>query len=80
MAPVEPRAFPDPFTTLPPLVHEPEAVADPDVEIDHGRLLALVDGLERDVALIESAMTHIEAREFSSANAALDVLDDVVSA
>jgi hypothetical protein len=80
MAPVEPRAFPDPFTTLPSRVHEPDAVVDPDVEIDHNRLLALVDGLERDVALIESAMVHVEAREFSSANAALDVLDGVASA
>ena len=77
---MEPRAFPNPFATVPQVVHEPEAVADPEVEIDHDRLMALVDGLERDVSLIESAMAHIEMREFSSANAALDVLDGVASA
>jgi len=47
---------------------------------DHERLVSLVDGLERDIALIESAMVHVEAREFTSANAALDVLDGVASA
>ncbi len=77
---MEPRAFPNPFATIPQVVHEPEAVADPEIEVDHDRLMGLVDGLERDVALIESAMGHIEMREFSSANAALDVLDGVASA
>lgn len=58
-----------------------------DAELDHGhdtfdhdRLVSLVDGLERDVALIEGAMVHVEAREFASANAALDVLDGVSTA
>ncbi len=50
------------------------------LEVDRDRLVALVDGLERDVALIDSAMTHVEMREFTSANAALDVLDGVSSA
>lgn len=77
---MEPRAFPNPFATVPQAAHEPEVVADPHVEVDHERLMGLVDGLERDVALIESAMAHLEMREFSSANAALDVLDGVVSA
>lgn len=50
------------------------------LEVDRDRLVALVDGLERDIALIDSAMTHVEMREFTSANAALDVLDGVSSA
>lgn len=49
-------------------------------EVDRERLVALVDGLERDIALIDGAMTHVEMREFASANAALDVLDGVSSA
>ena len=49
-------------------------------EVDRERLVALVDGLERDIALIDGAMTHVEMREFTSANAALDVLDGVSSA
>ena len=48
--------------------HEPET-------FDHDRLVSLVDTLERDIALIEGAMVDVEAREFASANAALDVLD-----
>jgi hypothetical protein len=44
---------------------------------DHNRLVSLVDTLERDIALIEGAMVNVEAREFASANAALDVLDGV---
>lgn len=48
--------------------------------IDHDRLMGLVDELERDIALIEGAMAHVEAREFRAANAALDVLDGVSTA
>ena len=47
---------------------------------DHDRLVLLVDTLERDIALIEGAMVNVEAREFASANAALDVLDGVSTA
>ncbi len=50
------------------------------IEIDHGRLVGLVDEFERDIALIEGAMADVEMREFASANAALDVLDGVTSA
>lgn len=51
-----------------------------EIEIDHGRLVGLVDQFERDIALIEGAMADVEMREFASANAALDVLDGVTSA
>jgi hypothetical protein len=56
-----------------PTMHDAES-------FDHDRLVALVDSLERDIALIEGAMGHVEAREFTSANAALDVLDGVSTA
>ncbi len=77
---MQPRAFPDPFAAVPSPAHAPELATDPEIEIDHVRLTALVDELERDVALIEGAMADVEAREFGSANAALDVLDGVASA
>lgn len=48
--------------------------------VDHDRLMGLVDELERDIALIEGAMGHVEMREFGAAHAALDLLDGVSSA
>ena len=58
----------------------PDAEADALPAIDHDRLMGLVDELERDIALIEGAMAHLEAREVRAANAALDVLDGVSTA
>lgn len=49
-------------------------------QVDHQGLLALANELERDVALIEGAMAHLELREFASVNAAIDVLDGNASA
>ena len=57
-------------------IDSPEALP----AIDQERLMRLVDELERDIALVEGAMAHVEAREFRAANAALDVLDGVSTA
>ena len=57
-------------------IDSPEALP----AIDQERLTRLVDELERDIALVEGAMAHVEAREFRAANAALDVLDGVSTA
>ncbi len=57
--------------------HAPVEAVDTLPAVDHDRLMHLVDELERDIALIEGAMAHVEAREFRAANAALDVLDGV---
>ena len=72
----------DAESVVAPSAHEMvrDASAGRDLEIDHDRLMALVDALERDIALIEGAMADVEMREFVSANAALDVLDGVSSA
>jgi hypothetical protein len=47
---------------------------------DPQALLELIDGLERDVALIEAAMVDVEERDFPAARAALDVLDAAATA
>ena len=59
-------------------VDDDRSVALPAIDLD--RLAGLVDELERDIALIDGAMTHVEMREFGAAAAALDVLDGVSSA
>ena len=42
---------------------------------DRERVLALLDRLERDIAVVEAAMAHVEAGEHDSYAAAMTVLE-----
>jgi hypothetical protein len=42
---------------------------------DRDRVLALLDRLERDIAVVEAAMSHVEAGEHDSYAAAATVLE-----
>ncbi len=53
----------------------PSTAAD---SFDRERVLALLDRLERDVAVVEAAMVHVEAGEHESFDAAVAVLEPVL--
>ncbi len=57
-----------------PEMSEPTADA-----FDRERVLALLDELERDVAIIESAMASVEAGDHESYDAAMTALDSAES-
>jgi hypothetical protein len=50
-----------------------------DDSFDRDRVLALLDRLERDIAVIEAAMVHVEAGEHESFAAAVAVLEPVLA-
>jgi hypothetical protein len=51
------------------------AVEPADDGFDRGRVLRLLDRLERDVATVETAMVHVEAGEHEAYAAAVATLD-----
>jgi hypothetical protein len=58
---------------MPPM-SEPTSAPDTD-SFDRERVLGLLDRLERDIALVEAAMGHVEAGEHESFAAAISVLE-----
>jgi hypothetical protein len=59
---------------MPPMI-ELTSADDTDDSFDRERVLELLDCLERDVALVEAAMGHVEAGEHESFTAAIGVLE-----
>jgi hypothetical protein len=63
---------------MPPMI-EPPSTPEAD-SFDRERVLGLLDRLERDIAMVEAAMGHVEAGEHASFEAAISVLEaDVTS-
>jgi hypothetical protein len=59
------------MSELPSMSNVPPTPAD---SFDRERVLTLLDRLERDIAVVEAAMVHVEAGEHESFDAAVAVL------
>jgi hypothetical protein len=68
-----PAAEPAPVPSV--VAEAPAGDAPADDGFDRGRVLRLLDRLERDVAAVETAMVHVEAGEHEAYAAAVATLD-----